>query len=219
MDTEKAKFQQAIDLVRQGQRQQARSLLQEIIEQNQDDDQVWLWLAVCYTTDEARLSILQFALKRHPGSEKLKKALDLQIERMEEANAPLDPIRAETTAMEIKQPEEPVLPTPVLPELSDDGTMTQHAAQIADVQMEGTVKEAEDVLQTSTQAEAQLQEPPVSIEQTKNVPPVQETPAPVVGVGQIRKPAAIWKDVRPVFITVVLVLIIILMAYLWTIYR
>ncbi len=77
-------FKLAVSLIRSSELKTARRLLQEIVEKKEDDEQTWVWLAVTYTSDETRMRILQYALRRYPESALLQRSLLTMQQKIEQ---------------------------------------------------------------------------------------------------------------------------------------
>jgi hypothetical protein len=73
MDRETLK--RAIDLSKRGMKQEARMVLQELVQREPDNSQAWLWLADSMTTLPDRLEILQEALRHNPENASIQRAV------------------------------------------------------------------------------------------------------------------------------------------------
>lgn len=93
----------AVNLARRGEMQAARNILQNMIKKREDDEQTWVWLAATYASGEARLRILEAAVKRYPEGEMVGKALDLLKQRIEQQ-------KLRTAEKEQASPLPPVVP-------------------------------------------------------------------------------------------------------------
>jgi WD40 repeat protein len=74
MDSETLK--KAIDLSKQGKKQEARSVLQGLVQHEPENSQAWLWLADAMSTPPERLKILQEALRHNPDNAMIRRAVD-----------------------------------------------------------------------------------------------------------------------------------------------
>ena len=68
-------LQQAIELIQAGKRDEARQLLQQIVNFDPTTIAAWLWLATVATTEAERIYALQQVLKLDPTNEKARVAL------------------------------------------------------------------------------------------------------------------------------------------------
>jgi WD40 repeat protein len=73
MDNETLK--RAIDLSKRGMKQEARTVLQELVQREPENGQAWLWLADSMTTLPDRLEILQEALRHNPEQVTIQRAV------------------------------------------------------------------------------------------------------------------------------------------------
>lgn len=73
--TEDPKFQQAVELAREGNREQARELLQELVESNPEDAQAWLLMARLVDDDDEKRICLANVLQLDPSNEAAQKML------------------------------------------------------------------------------------------------------------------------------------------------
>lgn len=80
---------QAVQLIRSGQKEQAHSLLLEIIQDDPGNEKAWLWLADTMDSQMERIHTLQRYLKINPGSVLVRKAI-LALQNQPPA-APLSP--------------------------------------------------------------------------------------------------------------------------------
>ncbi|PWH12578.1 MAG: hypothetical protein DDG60_12370 [Anaerolineae bacterium] len=62
-----ANLNQAVQLIRQGHKDEARRLLEPILKTNPHDIQAWFWLTETCTSQEQRLKVLEICLKINPG--------------------------------------------------------------------------------------------------------------------------------------------------------
>ncbi len=70
-----ALLQQAIDLIRSGQRAEARPLLQDLIRSDPQNVAAWLWYVETCQTQAERLKILEACARFNPGHPQVEKAL------------------------------------------------------------------------------------------------------------------------------------------------
>lgn len=70
-------LQDAIEALRQGERQRARDLLTRLLKNDQNNPEVWVWLSAAVDTPKERLYCLQTALKLDPQNAAAKRGLVL----------------------------------------------------------------------------------------------------------------------------------------------
>ena len=70
-------LQEAIDLVRQGQKAQARALLEEVLRADSSNETAWLWLADCAETREEGIQALKTCLETIPHASRARAALEI----------------------------------------------------------------------------------------------------------------------------------------------
>ncbi len=229
MANDKSTFQQAVDLALRGNWPEARRLLQRIVEQKNDDDQVWLWLADSYTADEARLAILQYGLRRHPDSDHLMQALELQLEKMnnaaaaEAARAAQHTDEPEITGSEVEDsPETEVTSAEVGPVENDEEQPPQEietlqVAETAEEQQAERRWDVDDEIHPESKPEAEPENPPENL--TGETRP-EEEPSPLTAPETLQTsiPAgsANARPLRQVIITAAVIVLIILLAYVVT---
>lgn len=83
-----ALLQDAIQLIKAGQKEQARALLIQILQKEPANEAAWLWLTECLTDDLQRIQALEVCLKFNPNSEKARKALQVLREKSAPAQRP-----------------------------------------------------------------------------------------------------------------------------------
>lgn len=107
----------AINLIKAGQKDQARPLLMSIIQIETANIMAWIWLAECLPTDPQRVRIMQKCLQLNPGNELARKAMAQYITRAE-ATPPAPggtaPFKAPTPPSQTS-PFRPAAPTPAAP--------------------------------------------------------------------------------------------------------
>jgi N-acetylneuraminic acid mutarotase len=81
-------LQEAISLARTGNKERARALLIQIIQQEPNNEAAWLWLVDCLSNDTQRIEALERFLQLSPDSERANKALALLRSRQESFPAP-----------------------------------------------------------------------------------------------------------------------------------
>jgi cytochrome c-type biogenesis protein CcmH/NrfG len=69
----------AITAAREGDKARARLLLEEIVEQDEQNEKAWYWLASVAETDEDRILYLNNVIAINPNNERARSVLD-QIE-------------------------------------------------------------------------------------------------------------------------------------------
>jgi hypothetical protein len=67
---------QAISLIRSGQKDQARSLLYDLLKADPHNEMAWLWLTETLVTDEQRIQALEQCLKSNPESQLARRGLE-----------------------------------------------------------------------------------------------------------------------------------------------
>ena len=72
-------LQEAINLARAGQKEEARVLFMQIIQQNPRDETAWLWLSDCLPDDQQRIQAFETCLRFNPESHRARIALDLLL--------------------------------------------------------------------------------------------------------------------------------------------
>lgn len=77
----------AINLIKAGQKDQARPLLMSIIQIETANIMAWIWLAECLPTDPQRVRIMQKCLQLNPGNELARKAMAQYLTRADSASA------------------------------------------------------------------------------------------------------------------------------------
>ncbi|MEW5871098.1 MAG: hypothetical protein AB1894_17620 [Chloroflexota bacterium] len=113
---------QAIALIKAGQKSQARKLLLNLLEQDRRNEAAWLWLAQALTDDAQRIRALERCLAIFPESEKARRGLEILRSRQDGAAASPAPIYAPEFELEalsqpvVPAPEELAEPAPPVPE-------------------------------------------------------------------------------------------------------
>ena len=69
-------LQQAIELVKTGEKSQARQALVEIVRAAPDNVQAWFWLVEAIESDVQRVKVLEECLKHNPEREEVRQALE-----------------------------------------------------------------------------------------------------------------------------------------------
>jgi peptide/nickel transport system permease protein len=75
MDNTSEKIAQAITLIHQGQKEQARQILLALVKANPRDEAAWLWLVETVDNDTERIRLLEQCLKRIPQSHRAQTGL------------------------------------------------------------------------------------------------------------------------------------------------
>lgn len=70
-------LQDAINLIKQGKKQEARGMLEVLLRTNPKEIANWLWYAETLETPEKRIKVLELCLKANPGSPQVEKALSI----------------------------------------------------------------------------------------------------------------------------------------------
>lgn len=106
-------LQDAINLIKAGQKQQARALLMQILQKEPTSEAAWLWLTECLSDDIQRIQALEVCLKYNPDSEKARKALQVLREKSSSARPSTSPAQPPAAA--------PKAETPVIPPEAQEG--------------------------------------------------------------------------------------------------
>lgn len=233
MANEKNTFRQAVDLALQGNWPEARRILQRIVEQKTDDDHVWLWLADSYTSDEARLAILQYGLRRHPDSDHLMQALEQQLEKMNEAAAaelsreeqrmaytetpepedePPPDLRTPAGGLPLPQPEPQVPPVELSPDPAGEPQPAEPSpADFPFFESQPEAAGAEPIFHATEQISDELPPPETEPAAETDLLPAPETLQPAAAADHEG-----GRGLRPILITAAIILFIILLAYVYT---
>jgi hypothetical protein len=83
---------QAIALIQQGQNEQAQSILQTLIQANQQDLAAWSWYVKSCRTPEERLNALQLSLRFNPGNSQILDALQKLQQKLSVQQTPPHPM-------------------------------------------------------------------------------------------------------------------------------
>ncbi len=70
-------LQDAIHLIKQGKKHEARGMLEVLLRTNPKEIANWLWYAETLETPEKRIKVLELCLKANPGSPQVEKALSI----------------------------------------------------------------------------------------------------------------------------------------------
>jgi len=70
-------IQQAIDLIKQGRKREAQSILEVHIRSNPHDIKSWFWYVETLDATDKRIQLLEVCLKQNPGNQQVIKALDM----------------------------------------------------------------------------------------------------------------------------------------------
>ncbi len=70
-----ANLNEAVQLIRQGRKDEARRILEPVLKANPQDIQAWFWLVETCSTNEQRIKILEVCLKLNPGNPQALRAL------------------------------------------------------------------------------------------------------------------------------------------------
>lgn len=116
-------LQDAIALARQGQKLEARAILEALLRANPKDVSAWFWYAETLDTLEKRVHVLELCLKANPGNPQAVKALDALRARLQppapalgadepasfswDKPAPVAPVSDEPPMVWDDEPEEP----------------------------------------------------------------------------------------------------------------
>ena len=70
-------LQEAIELVRQGQKAQARALLEDVLRADSANETAWLWMADCAETQDDGIQALKTCLEHVPNASRARAALEI----------------------------------------------------------------------------------------------------------------------------------------------
>jgi WD40 repeat protein len=107
------KLQEAIGLIKQGEKEQAREILHRLVDEQPQEIMAWFWLADTMPNEQDRYGVLTQALAFHPDDARLQKALTMlasqfqpSLEKPEEADFDIDPkdLYAEEDQEEVEIP-------------------------------------------------------------------------------------------------------------------
>ena len=70
-------IQQAIDLIKQGQKKDAQPILETHIRANPHDIKSWFWYVETLDSAEKRIQLLEVCLKQNPGNPQVTNALEM----------------------------------------------------------------------------------------------------------------------------------------------
>jgi len=85
-------LQDAINLIRQGKKHEARGMLEVLLRTNPQDVSNWFWYAETLDTIDKRVKVLELCLKANPGNAQAEKALNIMRARLSEASPPPAPV-------------------------------------------------------------------------------------------------------------------------------
>ena len=86
-------IQQAINLVKQGRRNEARPILEGLIRSNPHDATAWIWYAATLDSVQKQVQLLEACLKQNPGDPQVIKTLDaLRFKSNPGLSAPSTPV-------------------------------------------------------------------------------------------------------------------------------
>jgi hypothetical protein len=108
-------LKQAISLIKSGDQQQGRQILEPLVEHEPNNEVAWMWLAVCVDSDQEKTKCLERALTINPSNARARQALD-RIKAQAIEMPSLDDIapakRTRTKAKPAEEPLEPIEPPP-----------------------------------------------------------------------------------------------------------
>ncbi len=84
-------LQSAINLIKQGKKQAARSLLEELLRSQPNQAAHWLWYAETLDTPQQRVKVLELCLKANPGNAQAEKALEILRAKISPPAPAIDP--------------------------------------------------------------------------------------------------------------------------------
>ncbi|MCG2785253.1 MAG: YIP1 family protein [Anaerolineae bacterium] len=85
-------LQDAINLIKQGQKLEARGMLETLLRSNPQDVSAWFWYAETLETLEKRVKVLELCLKANPGNPQAEKALAIMRTRLSDSSPPPAPV-------------------------------------------------------------------------------------------------------------------------------
>ena len=62
-------LQNAISLIKSGHKEEAKSILIQILEEDNQNEKAWIWMSAVVDTDEMRLECLEEVLRINPGNQ------------------------------------------------------------------------------------------------------------------------------------------------------
>jgi hypothetical protein len=96
-DNIEALLNRGIEAARSGNRQAARTLLEQVVEQDAENERAWFWMASVVDSDEERTLCLRTVLKINPDNQKARAALD-KIEQRQNVRAAAKAVEDEEVA-------------------------------------------------------------------------------------------------------------------------
>jgi hypothetical protein len=114
-----ANLNEAVQLIRQGRKDEARHILEPLLKTNPQDIQTWFWYVETCSTPEQRIKTLEICLKVNPGNPQALQALRA-LQAKQGGTAPQDEIPDWARRPAAIQPldSEPVIPQPTFPSTS-----------------------------------------------------------------------------------------------------
>lgn len=111
-----ANLNEAVQLIRQGRKDEARRILEPVLKANPQDIQAWFWLVETCSTQEQRIKTLEVCLKLNPGNPQALRALRaLQARPETPATPPQAASQDEIPDWARRHAPEPVSPPPAAP--------------------------------------------------------------------------------------------------------
>ncbi|HRE48615.1 MAG TPA: hypothetical protein PLD47_12895 [Aggregatilineales bacterium] len=90
--------QQAVAALKASKRQEARRILEHVVEQDERHEQAWLWLSGCVETIDEQIICLQNVLTVNPGNQKARKGIEtLQAQKAAKNPPPKSPSATPTS--------------------------------------------------------------------------------------------------------------------------
>src|SRR5690606_32794394 len=83
-------LRRGIDAAREGRKNEARELFEQVVELDEKNEKGWFWLASVVDTDEERRICLSNVLHINPNNERAKRAMDALQEKAKEKKAAAD---------------------------------------------------------------------------------------------------------------------------------
>jgi WD40 repeat protein len=109
-------IQQAISLIKSGQKAQARQLLMQTIQADPHQEDAWLWLAAALDSDEQRIRILEKCLTIFPESQNARKGLERLRANQSATRPSTPPVEPSPPPAAEPPPHPPVLAQKPLPQ-------------------------------------------------------------------------------------------------------
>ncbi|MEE4194634.1 MAG: hypothetical protein V2J07_05485 [Anaerolineae bacterium] len=152
----KKKLERAIQLSKSGEKDQARVLLRELVDESPELLNAWFWLADAMPTDEQRIPVLQEALSHHAGDPRLTGALSRMLTTLREQGVTNSP-----AAQDEFQPQN--LEESVQPEIEEEPSETLdssdefYVSDLYDEEKEDSIPDGPPLRKTTKKGSTNLQ--------------------------------------------------------------